>query len=98
MTFDHDRPDLTPTLYVARPLDLPPLTAQAAVDAQRHRLPRKDSLAAWAIETDSGELRIVGSGLVARHGPDCPLRRADAHLRSARKHRPMAIEVEVVPW
>jgi hypothetical protein len=97
MTYDQDRPGLLPTLYVARPLDLPPLTAQAAFDAQRHRLTRTDSLATWAIETDSSELRIFGSGVVARHGPACALRRADGHLRRGRR-RPIDVEVEVLPW
>lgn len=97
MTYDH-RPDVIPTLYVARPLDLPPLTAQAAFDAQGHHLPPEDSLKTWAIETDSSELRIFGSGVVARYGPACALRRADGHLRRARKPRPIAVEVEVVPW
>lgn len=98
MTFDRDRTGVLPTLYVARPLDLPPLTAQAAFDAQGDRLPRKDSLAGWAIETESSELRIFGSGVVARHGPACALRRVDGQLHWGRKRRPIAIELEVVPW
>jgi hypothetical protein len=55
-------------------------------------------LAGWAIETDSSELRMSGSGVVARYGPACALRRADGQLRSVRKHRSIAVEVEVVPW
>jgi hypothetical protein len=98
MTFDHAGPSDIPSLYVARPLDLPPLIAQAAFDAQRHRLPRTDPFAGWAIETDSSELRISGSGVVTRYGPACALRRSDGQLRSVRKHRPIAVEVEVAPW
>jgi hypothetical protein len=83
---------------VALPLDLPPLTAQAAIDAQGHRLARKDSPATWAIETGSSELRLFGSGVVARHGPACALRRADAHLRRGRRRRLIAVELEMMPW
>src|SRR5262249_51889878 len=69
-----------------------------AFDAQGHRLARKDSPATWAIETDSSELRIFGSGVVARHAPACALRRADGHLRQGRTRRPIAVEVELMPW
>jgi hypothetical protein len=98
MPYDLDTPRIIPTLCVGRPLELPPLTAQAAFDAQRHSPARQCGQTIWAIETGSSELRVFGSGVIARHGPACALRRARGQLRGGRRRRPIPVEIEVMPW
>jgi hypothetical protein len=58
MAFDVDGRPCNPTLYVAHPLDLPPLTAQAAFDSRRE--------GGLTIQTSSAELRLEDTGAAAR--------------------------------
>ena len=102
MTYDDDKSPIIPTLYVGRTLDLPPLTAQAAFDAQRQSLIWQSAQETWSLETASGELRIFGSGVTSRSGPACALRRANAQLCRRRRRWALGVqvevEVEIVPW
>jgi hypothetical protein len=58
MAFDVDGNSCIATLYVAHPLDLPPLTAQAAFDSRRE--------GGATIQTSSAELRLQDTGPAAR--------------------------------
>jgi hypothetical protein len=98
MIDDSARQNLIATLYVNQPLNLPPLTAQAAFDAVRCgcALPRAPDT--WVIETARGELQVVGTGLVIHQARLWALRRASGRLIPRGRLGAMAIEVEVTPW
>jgi hypothetical protein len=97
MTYDAHGPNLVSTLYVNQPLNLPPLTAQAAFDAVREASGSSRCPDTWVIETSGSELRMVGTGAVDRPGI-WPLRQAPAQLRRRGGHGSMAIEVELTRW
>lgn len=98
MVDDIDEQPPLPTLYVACPLHLPPLTAQAAFDAQRDAAYIDATAETWVVETTGTELRLVGNGAVERRGPGRPLRCAPGRLRRRAGRVSVAVEVEVVPW
>jgi hypothetical protein len=94
MTFE---PYFCSTLYVSQPLNLPPLTAQAAFDTLREASAVHNTLDRWIFETDSGELRLVG-GVADSSWGMWALRRAPGHLHQRGRLGRLAIELELTPW
>lgn len=86
------------TLYVSRALDLPPLTAQAALDAHREATTLEQRRGTWVLQTPSTVLRLVGTDVVGRCGRSGPLREARGRLRHKEGLVSIAVEVELTPW
>ena len=97
MTYDAHSPNLVSTLYVNRPLNLPPLTAQAAFDTLRETCALSSTPDRWVIETAGTELRLMARGVMNRRGT-WPLRQAPGLLRRRGRLRSMSIEVELTRW
>ena len=87
-----------PTLYVARPLQLPPLTAQAAFDGRVERTSPAEAGLPWLVETASTRLRLLARPHGDQRGATWPLRRAPARLHDTRGRGAIPVEVEVAPW
>lgn len=95
MAYDIDAGPIIQTLYVARRLDLPPLTAQAAFDAHRGA---NGGDASTVIETPTTQLWLEGAGLVDRVCRCAPLRQVPGRLRRRAALVSVPVEVEVTPW
>jgi hypothetical protein len=91
-------PHLYSTLYVGQPLNLPPLTAQAAFDTLHESSAVATAADRWIFETDAGELRLQGSGITDNPGAMWALRRAPGHLHRRGALSRRAIELELTPW
>jgi hypothetical protein len=98
MCYDIDEHPIVRTLYVACPLDLPPLTAQAAFDAHRQDAWLDRTGKTWVLETPATELRLVGNGPEEQPGPAWALRQAPGRLRRRGALVSVAVQVEVAPW
>jgi hypothetical protein len=91
-------PHLYSTLYVGQPLNLPPLTAQAAFDTL-HQTSAVDTAAdRWIFETAAGELRLQGADVTDSPGAMWALRRAPGCLHRRGRLNRLAIELELTPW
>ena len=90
-------PNVVTTLYVNQPLNLPPLTAAAAFDAVREAFALPRAPDQWAIETASGQLRVLGTGVANRPGLYL-LRQVPGRLRRQAGPRSMPVEVELTQW
>ena len=91
------QPSVT-TLYVARPLELPPLTAQAAFDGRVERTSPPQANGSWLVETASARLHLLAGAYHDPPGVMWPLRRAPARLHDTRGKSGIPVEVEVAPW
>ena len=91
------RPSVT-TLYVARPLELPPLTAQAAFDGRVERTSPAQAGLPWLVETASARLRLLAGAYHDPPGVMWPLRRVPARLHDTRGKSGIPVEVEVASW
>jgi hypothetical protein len=98
MTYQPYGPIVVSTLYVNRPVHLPPLTAQAAFDTVRAAcaLPRAPDR--WVLGTGSGELRAVGTGVLNHEVALGALRRVPGLLRRRAGPGSAAVEVELTAW
>jgi hypothetical protein len=91
-------PNLYSTLYVSQPLNLPPRTAQAAFDTLHETSAADTASDRWIFGTDSGELRLQGTGVTDSPGAMWALRRAPGHLHRQGGLTRLAIELELTPW
>jgi hypothetical protein len=85
------------TLYVSQPLNLPPLTAQAAFDTLHQASSIGRNLDRWIFETASGELRLDGN-VAGTSRTMWALRRAPGHLHRRGGPGRLAIELELTAW
>lgn len=90
-------PALT-TLYVARPLELPPRAAETAFDAHRSAAPVDRAGRPCLVDTRTARLHVLESGLVPRHGAASALRRTRARLGSPGRLGNLTVDLEVSPW
>jgi hypothetical protein len=97
MVYDMEQP-VVDTLYIAHPLDLPPMTALAAFDGHREAARLGGTHEAWVVATPSAELCSIGSGVVERTRPSSALRRTQGRLRQRGALVSLAVELEVAPW
>ena len=97
MTYRAYGPGAVTTIYVNQPLNLPPLTAGAAFDAVREAFALPNDPDEWAIETASGQLCVVGTG-IANPREVCLLRRAPGRLGRPAWPGSMPVEVELTQW
>jgi hypothetical protein len=91
-------PHLYSTLYVGQPLNLPPLTAQAAFDTLHETCAVDTAADRWIFETAVGELRLQGAGVTDGPGAMWVLRRAPGQLHRRGGLSRLAIELELTPW
>jgi hypothetical protein len=85
---------------VSARLGLPPLTAQAALDAM-HGLYRVDGSGRWCIETERGLLFLQGAGLHRRRTAACPFRVVPAAIAVRTRRgfaRPVPVEMVLDVW
>ena len=61
MVYDFNEQPIVSSLYVARRLDLPPLTALAAFNAQRDAACAGETAKRYLVETPGARLRVMGS-------------------------------------
>lgn len=89
-----------PFPHLARLLDLPPLTAQAAFDAVRaaHRDGPRSSR--WTLPFRDGRLELTGPGYVPTPPRPCywSLREVDGKIRSQRWHLALPVRLLLLPW
>jgi hypothetical protein len=85
------------SLYVARPLHLPPLTAQAVFDMHQNESVA-DIKGSWEIEMARTELRLTGTGEVLRRGATSPLRQVSGRLYPRDGFLGIPVELEVASW
>jgi hypothetical protein len=98
MIYDVSGQNQITTLYVNQPVNLPPLTAQAAFDAVRGATASPETPNKSVIATGRGELHLVETGRVDHQGALWPLRRASGRLCPTGPLGSMRVEVEVTPW
>jgi hypothetical protein len=98
MHYGIDEQPAVSTLYVARPLDLPPMTAVAAFDAHRDSasISETDKLCAGA--TPGAKLRFIASCGREQSWPYQALRCTSGRLHHRRTLVSFPVEVEVSPW
>jgi hypothetical protein len=85
------------SLYVARPLHLPPLTAQAVFDMHQNESVA-DTKGSWEIEMARTELRLTSTGEVLRRGATSPLRQVSGRLYPRDGFLGIPVELEVASW
>jgi hypothetical protein len=97
---DHaiDERPVVGTLYVARPLELPPMTAVAAFDAHRDAASIADTDERGEAETHGARLRLTGSCAPERSRSYTALRRTSGRLFHRRTLVSFPVEIEVSPW
>jgi hypothetical protein len=97
MAHNDDQRSIVSTLYVSQPVNLPPLTAQAAFDAL-WKTPGPPPANMPVVETASGCLRIRRSPAVSPPELEGPIRQLGAQLSSKRKLGRFAVAIELTPW
>ena len=89
-----------PFPHLARIIDLPPLTAQAAFDAVRLARSGEPPARHWVVSTAESRLELSGPGHV--HAPPRPcywsLREVPGKLRSHRWHLAIPVRLLLLPW
>ena|SRR5437660_6068537 len=98
MRYSTDEQRAVSTLYVSRPLDLPPMTAVAAFDAHRDALCIGETDERGAIETPGAKLRFTPSYAREQSWPDAALRRTSGRLHNIRMLVSFPVEVELSAW
>ena len=89
-----------PFPHLARIVDLPPLTAQAAFDAVRLAHGQSRHSARWTLPAGDDRLELVGAGHVPSPPRPCywSLREVDGKIRSARWHFAIPVRLVLLPW
>lgn len=89
-----------PFPHLARIIDLPPLTAQAAFDAVRLAHSGDPPSRHWAVSTTESRLELSGPGQVPSPPRPCywPLREVPGKIRSHRWHLAIPVRLLLVPW
>jgi hypothetical protein len=98
MVYDFNEQPIVRSLYVARRLDLPPLTALAAFNAHRDAACADESAKPYLVETPGAKLRFIGSCAPERSWPSAALRRALGRLHHGRTLVSFPVEIEVSRW
>ena len=86
--------------HLSRVLDLPPLVAQAALDAVRCDHTRPAQTQRWDVSVSSGCLKLVGQGWVSPPPRVCywPYREIPGTIHIAAQPVPLPVRLELVPW
>ena len=89
-----------PYPHLARLVDLPPLTAQAAFDAVRIARAREPQSSRWAVPAGDGRLELTGTGHVASPPRPCywSYREVTGKIRSQRWHLAIPVRLLLLPW
>jgi hypothetical protein len=89
-----------PFPHLARVVDLPPLTAQAAFDAVRIARSRGPQSARWAVPAGDGRLELLGAGHVPSPPRPCywSYREVPGKIRSQRWHLAIPVRLLLLPW
>jgi hypothetical protein len=89
-----------PFPHLARLVDLPPLTAQAAFDAVRPARARGPQSRRWAVAAGEGRLELVGDGHVPSPPRPCywSFREVPGKIRSQRWHLAIPVRLLLLPW
>jgi hypothetical protein len=89
-----------PFPHLARLIDLPPLTAQAAFDAVRVSRSRSLQSPRWSVPADEGRLDLVGAGHVPSPPRPCywSYREVRGRIRSRRWHLALPVRLLLLPW
>src|SRR5438105_12822974 len=89
-----------PFPHLARIVDLPPLTAQAAFDAVRCAHGDGPQSRPWAVPAGEGRLELVGSGEVPSPPRPCywSYREVPGKIRSERWHLAIPVRLLLLPW
>ena len=89
-----------PFPHLARIVDLPPLTAQAAFDAVRCAHGDGPQSRRWAVPAGEGRLELVGAGHVPSPPRPCywSYREVLGKIRSHRWHLAVPVRLLLLPW
>ena len=101
--FDGDGPWLAaagPFPHMARLIDLPPLTAQAAFDAVRAAHSPSLGSRRWAVAAGEARLELLGAGRVSAPPRSCywSYREVPGRIRSPRWHLTISVRLLLLPW
>lgn len=89
-----------PFPHLARLVDLPPLTAQAAFDAVRTAHCRGPQSRRWMVDTRDGRVELNGAGIVPAPPRPCywSFREVTGKIRSPRWHLAIPVRLLLLPW
>jgi len=89
-----------PFPHLARLVDLPPLTAQAAFDAVRAAHARGPQSRRWTVAAGEGRLELAGAGYVPSPPRPCywSYREVPGKIRSQRWHLAIPVRLLLLPW
>lgn len=89
-----------PFPHLARLVDLPPLTAQAAFDAVRSAHQRGHQSRRWTVVAGEGRLELIGEGYVPSPPRPCywSYREVNGKIRSQRWHLAIPVRLLLLPW
>lgn len=89
-----------PFPHLARLVDLPPLTAQAAFDAVRSAHSRGPQSRRWTVAAGEGRLELLGAGQVPSPPRPCywAYREVPGKIRSQRWHLAIPVRLLLLPW
>ncbi len=89
-----------PFPHLARLVDLPPLTAQAAFDAVRAAHSRGPQSRRWVVPAGHGRLELTGPGYVPSPPRPCywSHREVPGKIRSPRWHLAVPVRLLLLPW
>lgn len=89
-----------PFPHLARLVDLPPLTAQAAFDAVRAAHAHGPQSPRWSLAAGEGRLELVGAGHVPSPPRPCywSYREVPGKIRSERWHLAVPVRLLLLPW
>ena len=89
-----------PFPHLARPVDLPPLTAQAAFDAVRNAHSEDSQSHRWTLPLRDGRLELSGPGYVPTPPRPCywSFREVEGKIRSQRWHLAVPVRLLLLPW
>ncbi|MEW6472110.1 MAG: hypothetical protein AB1679_07560 [Actinomycetota bacterium] len=89
-----------PFPHLARLVDLPPLTAQAAFDAVRGAHSRAPQSRRWTLPAGDGRVELSGPGYVPSPPRPCywSFREVNGKIRSQRWHLAIPVRLLLLPW
>jgi hypothetical protein len=89
-----------PFPHLARLIELPPLTAQAAFDAVRPGHARGPQSRRWTVAAGEGRLELVGDGHIPSPPRPCywSYREVPGKIRSQRWHLAIPVRLLLLPW